>query len=564
MRSIFATQANWRRRAIGLLLAVGCLPAIVGADALSQLPEQWRDRLEQIPEADLSGAEPNARRAILETRTELARLLPDSSARSQDLAEGYGRLGALSQVYGLASAAKSGFRNAMTLDPVNFRWVYYAAYHASQSGQYEEAILFYQRAERLKSDYPAVTLRLGESWLELNRIDKAVGALQTAAGDPGLRARALYHLAQIDLLQRRFDDAIEKLEEVLQIDPGADQAHYPLARAWRAKSDLERSRQHMGLRGKRLPVVDDPLIEELRSVNQGARRFFAQGLRASHEQQFGDAVTAFRQGLEIAPDNDHARVSLARALFLSGESEQALQQLQQVLIRDPEQNLARFLTAVLSAERGDLREALKHFETVVMQEPDHFGAHFCLATLYFNTADFSRAAEHYGKALSANPDIPPARLYRLLAAKLAGAEDITLIEPLAAMSAAHPEQPVLRYLLIRLLVMSDQEQVRGPERARGLVNDLVQQIFIPPHVELQALVAAAIGNFEQAVELQQQLLPALVWMGDDIYEQAQAALGAYQSGEMPTGTWYRAGSMLPAPKIDAAMLFREYPSPVPY
>ncbi|MCB1882004.1 MAG: tetratricopeptide repeat protein [Gammaproteobacteria bacterium] len=560
MSATFFTTAN---RCV-LLLVLGCLPAVVTADALSQLPEQWSERLEPIAEADLSGAESNARQAILETRAELARLLPDSSTHSQELAEGYGRLGALSQVYGLDSAAKSGFRNAMMLAPESFRWVYYAAYQASHSGQHEEATLLLQQAERLNPDYRAVALRLGESWLELNRIEAAVAALQRAANDPGLRARALYHLAQIDLLQRRYDEAIDKLQEVLRIDPAADQAHYPLARAWRAKGDLERAQQHMARRGKQLPVAADPMIDELLGVNQGARRYFGQGLKASHEQRFADAAAAFRQGLEIAPENNQARVSLARALYLSGEPEQALQQLQQVLSKNPEQHLARFLAAVLFAERGELRASSEQFAAVLRQEPEHYGAHFCLANLFFSMAEFGQAEAHYREALRANPDIPPARWYRLLAAKHAGALDENLIGSLERESAAHPEQTMLRYLLIRMLVLSDAPQVRDPERARGLVNDLVAQMFIPPHVELQALVAAAIGNFEQAVELQQQLLPTLVWMGDDLYERAQTRLTAYRRGEMPAGVWYQEASMLPSPKIDAVMLFREYPSPVPY
>lgn len=555
----------WRMSCLLLALFFGFMPVGVCGDALTQLPEQWINRLQPIPEADLTGAEPHARETIRETRAELARLLSDEQAASKEIAEGYGRLGALYQVYSLPSSARIGYSNAMALDPENFRWVYYAGYLAGQSGQHQKAVVLFQRAAGLNPEYPALELRLGESLLELSRIDAASDALQAAAEKPGLRARALYHLGQIDLLQRRYDQAIEKLEELLRLDPDADQAHYPLARAWRVKNDIERSTQHMAARGNRLPDVDDQMIAELLGLNQGARRFFSRGLRASHTQEFAAAAKAFRRGLEIEPENNDARVSMARALFLSGEPGPAAQQLELVLSSDPKHNLARFLLGVLSAEEKRPEQAAAHFQTVLEREPDHYGAHFCLAVLLFNGSHFRAAADHYRQALLTNPDIPPARLYRLLALKQSGVSDSEISGRLESLSAAHPQQRILRYVLIRLLVLSDNAALRDPERARRLVNDLVQEAFIPPHVELQALVAAAIGNFEQAAELQRQVLPVMAWMGDAVYRRAQAALSAYQNGEMPDdAVWYRDDITLQNPRIDAPPLFREYPTPVPY
>lgn len=555
-----------RRATYGLLIALfaGFIAASARGDALSQLPELWKNRLQQLPEVDMTGAESYARESIRESRAELDHLLSDDQTGTRELAGGYGRLGALYQVYDLASSAETAFRNAMELDPENFRWAYYAGYHAGKSGQHEEAIRLFRKAALLNPDYPAVGLRLGESLLELSLLGEAADALLAAAKESGLRAKALYHLAQIDLLQHHYDQAIEKLEELLRLDPEADQAHYPLARAWRAKNDIEQSVKHMAARGNRLPVVNDPMIEELQSLNQGARRFFSQGLRASHTQDFTAAAADFERGLEIEPENNDARVSLARALYLSGKPDLAARQLDKVISEDSGHTLARFLSGVLSADANNPEMAATQFEAVLKQEPNHYGAHFCLATLLFNAADFAKAAVHYRLALLANPDIPPARLYLLLALKLSGAPDSQISRQLQELSAAHPEQQILRYVLIRLLALSDTPGERDLERARLLINELVQEAFIPPHVELQALVAAAIGNFEQAAELQNQVLQAMIWAGDGIYQRAQTALTAYQRQEMPAAVWYREEIMLRPPGINTSLLFREYPTPVPY
>ncbi len=127
-------------------------------------------------------------------------------------------------------------------------------------GRPEDAIAYYRQAARLQLGYPPLALRQGESWLELNRLKLAREALESAAKEPGLRASALYHLAQVDLLKRRYREAADKLEEVLELDPAADQAHYPLARALRASGEQDRAREHFSKHGQRFPAVDDQMI----------------------------------------------------------------------------------------------------------------------------------------------------------------------------------------------------------------------------------------------------------------------------------------------------------------
>jgi tetratricopeptide (TPR) repeat protein len=547
---------------LGLLSAL--LPPVGLCDTLSVLPAPWQTRLQTLVEADLSGAEVHARKAIAEQRSAVARLLLESNPADAELAEAYGRLGALYQVYHLPAAAQVGYHNAMELDPDNPRWVYYAGYLASRNGQHAQAVAFYLKARGLQPNYAPLALRLGESRLELDRLEEATGDLRTAAQQPGLRAMALYLLAQIDLLQRRYTQAIERLEEVLRLDPGANRVHYPLARALRALGEDARARQQLALQGKRLPAVEDPLIRDLENLDQGARRFFATGLRASRREDFTAAAQAFAQGLEIEPDNHNARISYARALLLAGETDQADRQLEAVLERSPDQTLARFLSAILLESRGEIPKAMSRYRQVLQQQPTHYGAHYCLANRLYQEGEFSQAAAHFAAALAEQPDIPPARLYELLARKQSGVGDAEIRERLDRLIAAHPDQPILRYTRIRLLLLSRDPQVRDPERARQQVNDLVQAAFIPPHVELQALVAAALGHYDQAISLQQQVLPGLLWLGHASYQQGEQMMAAYQRHELPEQVWYRDDRLLVAPQTDVRVLFREYPSAVPY
>lgn len=546
-----------------LCLLFGLLPS-VRADLLSTLPQDWQPRLQSVPESDLSGAEGPTREQINQQRQAVAQLLREPATQTGDLAEGYGRLGALYQVFLVEAAAQACYQNAMQLDPANFRWRYYAGYLASQSGRHPEAIQLWREAAPLQPDYAPLQLRIGASLLELNRLDEASALLAPLAEQPGLSALALYYLAQIDLLRRDFTQAIGRLRRVLELDPKSSQAHHPLARALRATGQDEAARQHMAASGRQLPALRDPLIEELLALNQGARRLFSRGLRAAQGGDFAAAALAFAEGLEITPDNRQARISYARALLLSGETERAAEQLELLLSQDPKLALARFLRAVLWEYQGEPSAARAGYQQLLTIEPGHQGAHFCLANLAFGAGEYALAADHYAAALQGDLDIPPARLYQLLALKRSGAADADLLPRLRTLAQERPKEAQLGYALIRLLGLSEDPRINDAQQAGELAQRMLKEAPIPPHLDLAALMAAAGADFATAVKLQQELLASLAWAPAELLGTANGRLEAYQRGEMPKVNWQDDPFAFPPPVNDARLMFREYQSAVPY
>ena len=559
MFSPWPTGNKW-----ALILLLCCMPFSLLSDSLSELPAAWKGKLTPIAEVSLADDEPHVRTVISDIRGEINRLLMATGSSNSRLAEAYGRLAALYQIQNMESAAQTGYRNAMALEPARFRWTYYAAYLEDQSGRLEEAIKLYQKAKQIRSDYPPLELRLGEGLLKLGQLKQAASTLNEIAGNPKLRPLALYHLAQIDLMQRKYRQAEEKLQKVLQLDPKADAVHYPLALALRGLGKDEAARRHIAKRGKHLPQIDDPMIRELENLNQGARRFFIKGLNAGKNRNFPAAAKAFAQGLEIDPQNINARVSYARALFLSNAPDRAEQELESVLKRAPQHALGLFLTAILLEEKGNSGAAVERYLQVLQQDQQHYGAHFCLANRFYLDGNYQQAAAHYGAALAANPEIPPARLHELLAMKKSGISDKKILIRLEKLIANNTGQLLLRYTLVRLLLLSDETGVRNIERAGKLVNELLQESPIPPHIELQAGVAAAAGNFKKAAKLQEEIIPALFWMGDEPERRGKKILDAYRNMRLPKQTWYEEGWVLRPPVTNAKLMFREYPSVVPY
>ena len=550
---------------IGLLMFV--LPQPLPADALSRLPAAWQDRLQAVPETDVSGTERIAREAITGTRDRLAELLQSGTNDNKNLAEGYGELAALYQLFHIDSAAALCWENARTLQPADFRWTYYAGYLALNGGETEKALELFQQARKLNPDYRPLDLRMGQLWLDTDQLDKAHAVLQKAANESGLRAAALYYLGQIDLLRHDYQGAQAHLSEALRINPEASEVHYPLAQAYRQLGKQELAREHLARFKQQTPDADDPLVAELETVLQTSHWDFRLGMQAIMEQQdYEAAIEHFRKGLEIDPDNLAARVSYARALYLGGQADAAEEQLQRVLTRDPQQVLANFFLAVLWESRDKPEEAAARYQRILKLEPEHEGAHFYLANLLYHQGRFREAASQYRAALTASSEIPPARLLELVALHRAGDADSDIARQLEQRVRAYPDQPELKYALIRLRALSRDAEVRDSFKALTLANELAPNQPTPPNIEALALAAACDGQYQQAARLQQQVIGMVKWMLPAEKLQAlETTLAAYEKDSMPQQPVWPADDPLLSPlPLNPVEPFRDYPAAVPF
>ena len=550
---------------IGLLMFV--LPQPLPADALSRLPAAWQDRLQAVPETDVSGTERIAREAITGTRDRLAELLQSGTNDNKNLAEGYGELAALYQLFHIDSAAALCWENARTLQPADFRWTYYAGYLALNSGETKKALELFQQARKLNPDYRPLDLRMGQLWLDTDQLDKAQAALQKAADETGLRAAALYYLGQIDLLRHDYQEAQANLSEALRINPEASEVHYPLAQAYRQLGKQELAREHLARFKQQTPDADDPLVAELETVLQTSHWDFRLGMQAIMEQQdYEAAIEHFRKGLEIDPDNLAARVSYARALYLGGQADAAEEQLQRVLTRDPNQVLANFFLAVLWESRDKAEEAAARYQRILKLEPEHEGAHFYLANLLYHQGRFREAASQYRAALTASSEIPPARLLELVALHRAGDADSDIARQLEQRVREYPEQSELKYALIRLRALSRDAEVRDSFKALTLANELAPNQPTPPNIEALALAAACDGQYQQAARLQQQVIGMVKWMlPAEKLQSLETTLAAYEKDSMPQQPVWPADDPLLSPlPLNPMEPFRDYPAAVPF
>lgn len=548
-----------RHQLFAIWLATGAAQA--ASDPLGEVPQVWAARIAPIAAQRLDDLEQGSAARIRATRQRLGEALHNDASDAATLAALYGRLGALYANHRMYAGAEAALRNARALDPDGLQWAYYLAHLALEQGEPAQALRLLDEAGELDPHYPTLALRRGEALRALNRLDQARAAYTQALDTPGLRTAAQYGLAQLDLLERDWASAADHLQAVLEAQPDASAAHYALGQALVRLGRRDEARAHLEQRGRARPGYPDHLIDQLRSLQQGARLHFENAIDAVERHDYAAAVQAFATGLEQDPGNARARSSYARALWLNDERDAAQAQLRRAAADAPDLTLARFLLGVIADGRGDSSAAGTHYRDVLVADPTHRGALGYLASLLLREGNAPEAALLFERAIAAGATDMPVFQHYWTALHQAGADAVLLRDKLIEFDRRFPEPPLFRYLLAHLLLSSSDDRVRDPLRARQTAEQLYAAQPNPAHAELLAFAHAAAGDFTSALKLQQHLVGLAQTIG--MWMQLgtlQEVAEQYRAGRLPDrlpGAGFL--GLMPAP-TDADLVIRNYPA----
>ncbi len=548
---------------LSLLLAAAMGIAVAGIPA--QQGGLFQESPIVVPVPDISGTEEEVQKMLLSARRDLDEMLRAAVSSERDLALAFGEMGELYHSHHIYVPADPCYRIAARLAPEEFRWPYYLGYLMVQTSQPQRAVVAFQRALEIRPDYAPAKLRLAGVHLDLGQLVEAEILYQATRTVEGLRAAALFGLGRLAMARREPQRALPLLEEALRLQPAANKIHYSLAMAHRALGNIALARKHLAQHGEGKPEIADPMLEKLDAMATGVRPLFFHAIDAVHVGHHEKAVELFQQALAKEPDNDNARVSLARSLYLTGQFEEARRQLEEVLRQAPHHVLGNFFLGVWLHAAGEQRAAVKYFETSLEADPQHSGAHHFLANTYMANRDYPRAMRHYEKVVEKVPENLPARLMLAMAMVGAGRPHVEVRDSLARSREAFPNQSLFGAPLARLLAASPDPGVRNGTRALALAEALFQAENRLEHAETLAMAYAETGRYRDAARLQENAFNAalaarrLGWLA-----RLNANLALYRV-DKPCRQPFADNDPLFYPQpMDPAMVFREYPTTEAY
>ncbi len=454
---------------------------------------------------DLMGMAAPVQEQLREQFEKLSRIEADTAAAPDARAAAYGELGKLLLAIESFGNAETCFLNTLALDSADPRWVYYLAHVYRLMGESQHAARYFERTLQVRPDDVAALVWLGNSYLDQGRSEEARAPFARALALDARVAAARIGLGRVALAGRDYAGAIEHLEAALTLDRGATSVHSLLATAYRGAGQIERADVHLRQRGPGQIGPPDPLMQEVVDLLRSPVTLETRGDRALARGEFAGAVAAFRAGLELAPENLALRQKLATSLSLTGDAPGAVQQLQELLRRDPTFPSAHYTLGVLLQANGQTDLAIERFASAVRFEPSYLHARLQLANTLRSRGRFESARAQYAAVMELDPRVAEARFGEAISlAALKRYHDAR--DRLIDGARLHPERLEFLSALARLHAATPDSRVRDGARALTLAAELVKRQNSASARETMAMAFAELGRYDEAVQWQRDAI----------------------------------------------------------
>lgn len=467
----------------------------------SSNPRSTAELIAELPPIPpLEKMEKPVRDQFQERRQLVEAALNHPGTAASDIAWALGQMGRLHQAYRNLDHALWYLQAAHEQDPQSFDWAYLGGRLDMLLGRFSEAEQLLSKARALRPDQAVASAALGTVARETRRNEDARRYLTEALQlDPKLVA-ARYELALLDLAEGRAADATTTLERLLEEQPLAYQLRHAMAEALKAQGrDEEAAAQYRRIPLSPLDRVGlrdrDPWMEEIQRLPVSATALERRGRQALLARRWATAADLFSRAEAIAPDRQEIRFNLAMVHFSAGRADQAVAQLEKLILDFPDYPAPYRLLGRIRAAQGRDSEALRRLQQAVELEPGADTHHRALADFYLSRGRIQSALDHYQRAAQLD-DRGSEAFVGWAQALLIGGDSKAAAQAVARGLERRPDSKSLRWLALRL--------------RRAAANETAPSFPAPPRsifeLESAAMSRAVDGDFKSATGLQQAAL----------------------------------------------------------
>jgi tetratricopeptide (TPR) repeat protein len=140
----------------------------------------------------------------------------------------------------------------------------------------------------------------------------------------------------------------------------------------------------------------------------GASTFIEKGWNKISAGDHAGAEAELSKALQLSPNNPQAESLLGWALMLQNKFDDALLNFQKVLIREPQNALARINVGYICLKKRIFGEAIEHLSRAIRLDNDKKGtlyAHFYLGLVYLERDMFEDAQTFFQKTIALGPNL---------------------------------------------------------------------------------------------------------------------------------------------------------------
>lgn len=132
--------------------------------------------------------------------------------------------------------------------------------------------------------------------------------------------------------------------------------------------------------------------------------YFLWGTHAEFDERYSEALEAYEKALICDQSADYVKEKIPVLLLKMGELDKAAAWLAQAIAVQPDNNNYRLLLAGLFIQQEKVEEAIDQYNKVLERDPNIEEVHLRLALLYSHSGDYQRAEVIFKKVLKDNAD----------------------------------------------------------------------------------------------------------------------------------------------------------------
>lgn len=487
--------------------------------------------VETVPFPDTEDMEPGVKQLVQDRVTKLNEAIAQGGDRSIGLA--YGELAMAYNAHGMREAAMTCYRNAKALVPDDSRWPYFLGNMLVEDGEFEKAADNFRLSLELNAEYPQTEIHLARALLNAGRLDEARRYYESSLEKFPDNAVAFDGLGRIALQQNNHEQAAMHFERALEIQPLASQVNFLLSQAYRELGMEEQAQTALARRGDRETSFVDPLMGGMQAQNRSFGYWTSAGNQAAKQGNYVAAAERFTIALNLRPDEPIAHVNMARAMEALHKDDAAMVAVDTALGLDPQYAEAHFNKGAMLERRGDDAGAQRHYESALRSDAKHYQARTRLAAALMRAGSYQRAADQYATLTEQYPEDLQSRFRRALA-QMAGNRCQEAMEGLEQLVVQRPDDPNYTEALVRNIATCPAASEVQRDNALQAARKLYQFDPSLSSSEALAMIEAASGNFEAAVDYQTQAIFLALRDGNTaLQDQLKENMDLYQANEKP-------------------------------
>jgi tetratricopeptide (TPR) repeat protein len=297
---------------------------------------------------------------------------------------------------GQLEQAAEGFSSVVKVSPTFAEAYLNLGLVREEQGRHSEAIGNFQKALQIKPRLRGANLFLGIAEFRINHLDLALTALNKETAANPKDANAWMWVGVVAMEKGDGEHAADALDKAAKLAPDNVDILYHRGRAHLFVSNESYSRMFKA----------DPKSWRVRQLLAEAN---------ADAERHMDAIAEYQAAIKLAPNEPRLHEELGTEFRIAGKIPEAEEAYRQELEIDPDNVVAKYKLGVIVTERGDARTGKQLIEEALRVRPNLRNADYNLGRAEMLLGNDAAAVEDFQRAIKADsdPDILELAWYQL-------------------------------------------------------------------------------------------------------------------------------------------------------